>query len=113
MCLSEEGLLSWEVFRYRTCYFLSRASQGGPRSLLPRRTALWLTIKAALYLVKTATNLCEIHKTEGSEGEVDSSHHREARDGGSFFTPGAEKQRPFCFFGAENHTVPEEELTTK
>lgn len=53
-------------------------------------TPLWLAIKSALYLITTATNPCEIHKTEGSEGEVDSSRHRGAirvaRDGRSLST---------------------------
>lgn len=48
-------------------------------------TPLWPAIKSALYLITTATNPCEIHKAEGSEGEADSSHHRgairTARDG--------------------------------
>lgn len=53
-------------------------------------TPLWLAIKPALYLITTATNPWEIHKSEGSEGEVDSSHHRAAimaaRDGRSLLT---------------------------
>lgn len=53
-------------------------------------TPLWLAIKSALDLITTATNPCEIHKTQGSEGEVDSSHHRgairAARDGRSLST---------------------------
>lgn len=72
--LSEEELLSWEAFRCQTLYFLSRLSQRA-LALMP---ALLLIIKSELYLDKTATNPCEMCKTEGSNGEVDSSHHREA-----------------------------------
>lgn len=50
-------------------------------------SALWPIIKSALYLDKTAANPCEMCKTEGSHGEVDSSHHREAiRQWGMFTT---------------------------